>query len=419
MSTPFLTHPTPTELHAHQTANSVGWRGALPLEAYLRRETCLYDQPLTRSGGLQPWILAVPSSSPPPTATTGTSTTSTPPLPPPDRSAVCSCETLRKRALLALAPGPSRPSPTPAPSGPSKAEVRDVTCYGVASVFTLPSHRGKGHASAMFSHLARWMEGQGRGKGGFSVLYSDIGKEFYAKHGWEARESSHLGLAVTGTGSGTEAGGKTGVRVLGDGDLQRLCERDEESLRTRVETLAGRGTSAVAICPDAQTFGWHFARESFVSNELFGRVPEVKGAMTRTARGKDVWCWWTRWWTNEDVKVVKGNVLHILRLVVDDEEYDDSPATEEGVKDQQDSEISVAVAALLAAAGEEAGKWAMESVQIWNPSSTTVAAARRLDSNVQVVHREMDSIASLRWCDAELDVGDTLTWCANEKFAWC
>ncbi|PSK59164.1 Cell division control protein 45 [Elsinoe australis] len=377
----FLTHPTPEEVHAQLLGNSSEWRGALSQEAYLRREAHMADQDLTRSGGLTQWILAkrqVDGS----------------------RQAVSSCETLRKRALLAVA----------------NEGVSEVTCYGVASVFTLPEFRGKGYASTMFGELEKWMDDEGRGKAGFSVLYSDIGKRFYAKHGWRPMESSHVSFRPGDVG--IERSGD--VRLLKAGEVASLCERDESMVRDRLERLAKQGKNAVAICPDEKTIRWQLSRESFVSQEILAKVPDVVGAMTTTASGKGVWCLWTRWLYNRDAKSAKGNNMHILRLAVDDEEYDDSAATERGVQEAKDSEAADAIARLLSVAQDEATEWFMEDIHIWNPSSATMAAVKKLVPDAQVEHREKDSIASLRWCDSGFEsLGKSLRWTSNEKYAWC
>ncbi|MBE7180199.1 MAG: hypothetical protein INR71_03155, partial [Terriglobus roseus] len=52
-----LVQCTPAELLRQQKANSLAWRGSLSLEQYLRRESILANQDLTRDGGMSFWIL--------------------------------------------------------------------------------------------------------------------------------------------------------------------------------------------------------------------------------------------------------------------------------------------------------------------------------------------------------------------------
>ncbi|GAM82206.1 hypothetical protein ANO11243_001850 [Dothideomycetidae sp. 11243] len=377
---PFLTHPTPEESHESLVHNESEWRGPLSTESYMRREAQLADQALTRNGGLQGWILAQPASS-------GDGS----------REQLCACETLRKRALVA--------TPT--------AGVTESLCYGVASVYCPAKNRGKGYPTRMIAELAGHLDREG--KAAFSVLYSDIGKKFYHKHGWRPFESSHVALRPVEGQHVPE-----GVRLLKTEDVEGLCARDEGIIRRRLERLAEQGKTAVAIVPDIDTIRWQQARESFVCNELYGKTPDIQGALVKTPSGIDVWCLWTRWWYNADLSNTKGNSMHILRLAVDDQDYDDSAATTQGVEHASKSEITQAIATLLQAARIDASKWSMADVQIWNPSSATLAAAQTLDSNAQVIHRDKDSIASLRLCDPKLsEAADSLIWTCNEKYAWC
>jgi len=179
--------------------------------------------------------------------------------------------------------------------------------------------------------------------------------------------------------------------------------------------------TAVAIVPDVETYEWHHAREDFVCNELYGKTPDIRGAIVGTEPGNRVWCVWTRMWYNSDTGASKDNVLHILRLVVENGEYGDfQAATAEGTTSAKGSDIAAATAALLSRAQEEAGKWNMGEVDIWNPSSTTLAAGRALDEKVEVIHREKDSISSLRWYGEGADDAVThVEWFGNEKYAWC
>ena len=126
--------------------------------------------------------------------------------------------------------------------------------------------------------------------------------------------------------------------------------------------------------------------------------------------GKRVWCYWTRVWYNADRLKSTDNTLFILRLVVEDN-------TIPG--------IASAIASLFAMALQEAREWHMGEVQIWNPTGTAVAAARLLDPQARVVHREEESITSLRWHgdgndpDSKIPATEQCDWVGNEKYGWC
>lgn len=138
-----LVTATPEEAYEQQIANSIEWKGALPLEAYLRRETMLSQTALTRDGGLTSWALVHESEA--------------------GRTVLSACETIKKRALVVR-----------------DGKVREVVCHGVCSVFCPPDNRGKGYASRMIVDLGEklntWQVDEDNKEILFSVLWSDIGK---------------------------------------------------------------------------------------------------------------------------------------------------------------------------------------------------------------------------------------------------
>lgn len=141
-----LVHPTEAERRATWLLNGQSWRGALSVPAYLRREEFLGNQPLTRNGSLSFWVL-VDSSTPP----------SNP------RRILASCETIRKRALIAE---PGR-------------RVEEVISHGIGSVFCDPQFRGRGYAGRMMMELGQILDTSRREAemtNYFTVLFSDIGK---------------------------------------------------------------------------------------------------------------------------------------------------------------------------------------------------------------------------------------------------
>ncbi|GAB7338832.1 hypothetical protein MBLNU457_5525t1 [Dothideomycetes sp. NU457] len=376
-----LVHPNQEEITQILHTNSQEWKGALDLPAYLRREAMLADQDLTRDSGLTSWTL-VDSASP--------------------RTILCSCESLRKRALIAR-----------------DGNVSDTLCHGVASVYCANEFRGKGYPSEMIrrvtEELATWQAAEQGKDVSFGILYSDIGKKFYARHGWTPFPSAHIRLEPW-TGSSSSRADLPPCSPLGADDLGKLCELDEAVMRQRLRRTHGL---VVAIVPDLKTIKWHLAREQFVAHELYGKSPEVHGAAVTLGSGKMVWCYWAKMWYNTDPQNRKGNSMHILRLATDDAEYDEADvASEEGAKAAKSSEMTSAVASLLAAAQADAAQWNMGEVEIWNPSSVTLAAARILNPSAVVEHREKESITSLKWF-GDSSGADKVTWFGNEKYGWC
>jgi len=203
------------------------------------------------------------------------------------------------------------------------------------------------------------------------------------------------------------------IRLLGASDLETLCADDERLMRQSMEAnCAAAETPLVALIPNIETIRWHHARENFVGEKLHGASPTIKGAMVETEAGKRMWCYWTRMWYNEDPNQRKENTLHILRLVVEDK----------GIVEWERSDFSeqrsyrLGIAALLAAATEQAKEWGMEAVEIWNPNATTVEAAKMVHNASQLEERDEESICSLRWHGME---DERVVWLGNEKFGWC
>lgn len=126
-------------------------------------------------------------------------------------------------------------------------------------------------------------------------------------------------------------------------------------------------------------------------------VPKVKGAITRDGLR---WIMWGRDFSLGDPK------LYILRVV--------------NLGDQVG--LAADMDAMLRAAVDEAAKWGLKKVCVWNPDQGLVESAKRVaGGEVQVEDREMDSIASLMmYGEAKAGSGvEDVEWVFNEKFGWC
>ena len=208
------------------------------------------------------------------------------------------------------------------------------------------------------------------------------------------------------------------ARPLRADDLEELCNLDEQSLRAGIARDIPRKKTRVALIPDIKTIQWHHAREEFAGREMLGREPDIKGAHTRCEDNSQVWCIWTRTFGSTEA----GNTLNILRFFIEGEEH--TPRDEsDAIGDPADSEsidhakLHAAVA-VLRASQVEAARWDMKDVQVWNPSRLIVLAARHIEPTTELIHRDNDSIASLRW-HGEPDNRTNVEWISNEKYGWC
>lgn len=368
-----LVPATPEERVASIKLNSIAWKGPLDVDTYIKRENHLYSQRLTRDG-LTCWILVDRNE------------------PEGDRTILSSCESYQKKALLAY-----------------DGKVEDTSTHGVGSVYCRPEFRGKGYAKRMLEELSTkldtWnMEKQPRGRALFTILFSDIGKNFYAQFGWRAFQSSHFALPPIAVAVSNGSAGKT--RDLYAEDVQRYMCNDTvlSKLREqlRVASLKSPGAK-VAILPNYDHFVWHWAREEFFAENMFNHrsKPVIKGAGNDEAR---VYCAWNR---NFGEKT-EDNILYILRWV-----YDEPTSAEE------EQSLVEAMAGLLRRAQVEAHEWNLHTVEFWNPTPLLQKAVALLDPDAQIVHREKSSISSLRWSGAEQGLGDHVEWFLNEKYTWC
>ena len=203
-------------------------------------------------------------------------------------------------------------------------------------------------------------------------------------------------------------------------DLPKYCGIDEILVRTSLAN-ATKDKTFVALIPDIATIKWHHAREDFVAQELHGKgkIPDVKGAIVGTEPGKRVWCYFTRTFYNADPAASKGNTLHILRIVVEEQGLF---TWERASTDADMSAYIPAIAALFKAALVEAKKWNMERVDLWNPTDATFKAAQMIQPDAKIIDRDEESIASLMWYGERKSAGpvaDEVDWLGNEKYGWC
>jgi hypothetical protein len=250
--------------------------------------------------------------------------------------------------------------------------------------------------------LETWeMEKEPRRRSLFTVLFSDIGKKFYAQFGWRPFLSSHMSLRA-----GTTAGGDEGVRDLFAGDVQKgLCSEEVLGKLHDQMLVASQKSSAakIAILPNFDHFVWHWAREEFYAENLFPNrsPPVVKGAGVDKA---GVYCAWNRNFGESP----EDNVLYILRWVYDD------PTS------QAEEQTTIqAMAAILRRAQHEAHEWNMTKIEFWNPTPLLQKAVALVDPTSELVHREKESISSLRWTGEAQGMGKDVEWWLNEKYTWC
>ncbi|KAL8926394.1 MAG: hypothetical protein Q9208_002937 [Pyrenodesmia sp. 3 TL-2023] len=261
--------------------------------------------------------------------------------------------------------------------------------------------------------LRNWQSHQARVAG--SVLYSDIGKVYYAKFGWQPNASNWQmefpPMKIPWSSMAREV-----VEV----DLERLCGRDETIIRDAMAKPTDRVKKLVTILPDLDHMLWHIAKENFATGHLFGKRPRAKGAIAGLP-GHQAWAIWThRYYTHPNAGS-PGNVLYILRLVVEGDDSANKPSSRrenafqrEKQKRQVDSLIAV-----LHCAQAEAAEWQLNHVKLWEPTPWVQDVIMKSNICHRIVEREEDSVASSLWYDDDSVQETAPVWINNQHYAWC
>ncbi|EWC45396.1 hypothetical protein DRE_00795 [Drechslerella stenobrocha 248] len=382
------------ERHHTWVINSPSWRGILTENAYYLREAHLSAQDLTRNGGITYWVLVDPS------------TACDPSCPQSPDHILSACEAIRKPSIIVRKNG----------------EIEDVISYGIGGVYTASPHRGKGYARTMMQllgHQLRTLPDPSDPKKahlrvGFSVLYSDIGKDFYKKVGWRPHDSSHISFPAQLPSSAPSAA--QAVKKIAKADLKAMCAADCIHIRrVASKTAFKQGVEARCVqLPTVEVIDWHHAREEFVGQYATTKAPTVKGAWAPIAQGAEfppkagsegldaVWVIWMHDFAT--------NKLIFLRLHV-------PPVTSANI-----DAVQSAMKALMVAAVEEALAWGFKELISWNPDDVTEEAVKSVfgKESYNLVHRENDSIASLMWYDHGEEIEpEGVEWLVNEKSGWC
>lgn len=266
--------------------------------------------------------------------------------------------------------------------------------------------------------LKEWQPEHGKSIG--SVLYSDIGKEYYAKLGWPPNPRNwHFVLPSVGMEIPATA------RLIPEPELEDLCRRDEAMVR-KAMGMPSTAWKRVVILPDLDHMLWHIRKEDFATNYIFEKKAGTRGAIAGVP-GKRVWIIWVRRYyghpdhPGED-EDDGGNVLYVLRLVIEGDETANKPQEDHlnPIPTEAYTEQGAALKSVLQAAQAEAAKWRLGHVQLWEPSPLAQSLLEQSDLDAIRVERQAGSVASALWFREGNDViYDAPKWVNNEYYAWC
>jgi hypothetical protein len=239
----------------------------------------------------------------------------------------------------------------------------------------------------------------------FTILYSDIGKDYYAGHGWAPFPSTHITFPISTKSTSSPADCSVTAKPLEDADLPPLCAHDIQSIRDEL-ACAKDGRVHVALIPDHDTMVWHHMRENFMTQKLLGRSPSIRGAIAGDS-GSRVWAIWIRTYYGPVEQADSGNTLHILRLVIENDSPSETATNAEKLK------------SIIELARREAKEWRSGWVELWNPTPYVKDLVQKVGMEHTEVEREKESIASLRWYGPGSGGTKNIEWVGNEKFGWC
>ncbi|KAF9243790.1 hypothetical protein BU15DRAFT_86226 [Melanogaster broomeanus] len=379
---------TPAQVLESRKRTWPQWGGALTEEQYLERDAQMEAMEHATDSKLVTWVLA--------------------PRDQPDTlDFMCACETYKRQGLFRYA---------------GSRELQEGACYGVACVFTPPGNRGKGYASHMM-RLLHWVtsgrtgeynlpdfpaewgapppEVKAAGNAVFSVLYSDVGENFYKQAGpglekaggWEARGPVSTIWEIPQHAEVQQSHGENGWTWLKHGDLDALWEKDVQLIRRTMENLpassptyhTGQPTAFATYLPDKGVGSFHifrsmFAAESVVSMDIWG-VEKNDGSIDQPT--------YASW--SIDVRPLPPTLI-VTRISATETEFP----------------------GLLGKIQEAARKSGVGRMEVWNIPEHLKKVATETGGKT---YERKEHLPAIKWYGKGTTAD--MEWVFNEKFCWC
>lgn len=239
---PRLIQATEAQKRERDLLTHTAWGERLDLDAWLRREQALRSHPWA-STQMQSWVLTEGGN----------------PL--------ASCESFRMEGWW---------------------QGLERSVYGIASVFTEPALRGRGHASRMLDALHEALLQQDPDALG-TLLFSEVGPRLYERQGYRRIE--------------------TQVRILPAGDAAPRVEWVQEDELPRALAMMPRPPD-LSVWPTAPQLDWHLERQRFYAEALRRQVPSGVGPHGETwvgAKAGGGAALWAADFRNERLVVLVGS----------------------------------------------------------------------------------------------------------------
>ena len=176
----------------------------------------------------------------------------------------------------------------------------------------------------------------------------------------------------------------------------------------RAMTSSSNGKTRMMVVPDLDHMLWHHRKEEFACKKLFGKQPQVKGAVIGEVNDR-IWVIWTRRYYGDPHAAFSDNTLYILRIVIE----------HKGTDPEQREHQARQMRAILWAAQNEAADWHLRYVKLWDPAHLFQDMVERTGIQHRKVERGDESIANLLWFGEGSGKEHNLEWLRNEKYGWC
>lgn len=348
------------------------WARGLSMEHYLKRDEVMDFQEHASNGKLVTWVLAPRND-------------------PSTLDFMCSCETYRRSAAVAT---------------PGASTTSEVPGYGVASVYTPPHKRGKGYAAHMM-RLLHWVLAPRSSlpafpsewgvppesplqDARFSVLYSDIGKEFYfragpapGEPGWTVVDALSTQWDVSPRPDAPRNSSQW--RWLSRDDCIGIWEQDAELMKADALVLAReRQKTLYTFLPDKGVGQFSIQRLMTFDDQLRPVYP-LEPWGVQLLSGKSLT--FATWTFEPGTKVM---VLTRLRCSAEN------------------------FPALLDALKFKAREFGLDTVETWNLPAYLQKAGDHFGA---IIVERTDHLSATRWYGSE--PSEQTEWIFNEKFCWC
>ncbi|OCH93350.1 hypothetical protein OBBRIDRAFT_328171 [Obba rivulosa] len=374
------------------------WKKDLTVNEYILRDETMDSHEHAAGGRLTTWVLAPRDD-------------------PTTLDFMCSCETMHRTGVVANSQG-----------------LTEVSCFGIASVYTPPDKGGRGYAGHMM-RLLHWALAPraalpaefpavwgpppdvpsvpGAGTGRFSALYSDIGEDFYRAcgptdqpgQGWLVRGVMQtfrlLPRFDLDNGSTPAASSDGDWGWLTEDNAKIVWECDAEQMKTDVVNRATvTGRTVFSFLPNAGVGAFTVQRTMRFKDGavpvlptnvwgvalLPGGCSDVQEALSRESKEPLTYATWTL-----DVRL-PPHTLVVTRLRA-------TRKTLPGLLQR------------IVEAGKRNG---VERLEIWGLAADLqdVAGEHGWASENRVEH-----LSAFKWYGT--DPEEQLEWLFNEKFSWC